>query len=75
MLGVLHQERRLFDQAAGDADVVDAEEAAAGERDVPRGVQGKHAVLRVARSRSVDEAKFNRQQQDDNKEELTPKLC
>lgn len=43
----MHQERRLFHQAAGDADVVDAKEAAASERDVPRRVQGEHAVRRV----------------------------
>lgn len=51
--GVTHQERRLFHQAAGDADVVDAEEAAASERDVPRRVQGKHAVRRVVRARAL----------------------
>lgn len=49
VFGVLHQERSLFHQAAGDADVVDAEEAAARERDVPRRVQGKHAGRPSAR--------------------------
>lgn len=44
----MHQERRLLHQAAGDADVVDAEEAAASERDVPRRVQGKHAAGRTS---------------------------
>lgn len=36
--GVLHQKWSLFQQTAGDANVVDTEEAAAGKRDVPRRV-------------------------------------
>lgn len=42
MRGVGHQEGRVLAEAGGHADVVDAEEAAARERDVPRLLPGKH---------------------------------
>lgn len=38
----MDQKRSLLQQTAGHADMVDTEEAATGEGDVPRRVEGKH---------------------------------
>lgn len=40
--GVGHQEGRVLAEAGGHSDMVDAEEAAARERDVPRRLLGEH---------------------------------
>lgn len=44
--GVGDEEGGMLLQAAGYPDVVDPQEAAAGEGDIPGGVQGEHGALR-----------------------------